>query len=67
MKSLFKTAHGKASILKLYEDKLKQLKLKTRTKDIQTSFGKTHIIITAILIILPLYSFMEQMVVLQLL
>lgn len=46
MKSLFKTAHGKASIIKLYEDKLKQLKLKTRTKDIQTSFGKTHIIIT---------------------
>jgi len=46
MESLYKKEEGKAEILRLYDEKLAELKLPVNTKLIDTSFGKTNILIT---------------------
>ncbi len=45
MKSIYKTPEDKKKILAAYEQKLKNLDFKFTEKDIDTSFGKTHVII----------------------
>lgn len=46
MKTLFASTQGKKEILDLYDEKLDELKLDYTTKNINTSFGSTHIIVT---------------------
>ena len=46
MSSLFKSAAGKAQILSLYDEKLRALNIDYRYKIIDTSYGKTNIIVT---------------------
>ena len=46
MESLNKTEEGKAEIFRLYDEKLAELKVSINTKLIDTSFGKTNILIT---------------------
>lgn len=45
MNSLFKSEAGKAQILKLYDDKQAELNIPTAERVIETSFGKTHILV----------------------
>lgn len=45
MESLYKTENGKDEILRLYDEKLAELNIQSTTKFIDTSFGKTHVII----------------------
>jgi pimeloyl-ACP methyl ester carboxylesterase len=46
MESLYKSETGKAQILNLYDKKLKALNINFHFKDIETTFGKTNVIIT---------------------
>ena len=46
MSSLFKSAAGKAQILSLYDEKLRALNIDYHYKIIDTSYGKTNIIVT---------------------
>jgi len=46
MSSLFKSESGKKEILELYDQKLDQLNIAYKSVFVETSFGKTHIIIT---------------------
>ncbi len=46
MKSYFKSESGKKEILDLYDKKLSELNIDSRYKTVDTSFGKTNIIIT---------------------
>lgn len=46
MKSLFKTEQGKLEILKLYDQKLKELNIEYQYKQAETSFGNTNIIVS---------------------
>lgn len=46
MKTLYKSKIGKKEILNLYDQKLKDLKIDSSSKLIETEFGKTNIIIT---------------------
>ncbi|WP_299254874.1 alpha/beta hydrolase [uncultured Aquimarina sp.] len=46
MQSLYKTEQGKVDILNLYDDKLKDLNIKYDYRCLNTSFGKTNIIVT---------------------
>ena len=46
MESLNKTEEGKAEIFRLYDEKLAEIKVSINTKLIDTSFGKTNILIT---------------------
>lgn len=46
MKTLFASDQGKKEILDLYDEKLDELKLDYTTKNINTSFGSTHIVVT---------------------
>ncbi|SKB74366.1 alpha/beta hydrolase [Maribacter arcticus] len=45
MKSLYKSETGKAEILNLYNQKLKGLNINYQYQDVETSFGKTNVII----------------------
>jgi hypothetical protein len=46
MPSLFKSASGKKEILSLYDEKLSDLNIDYQYKIIDSSYGKTNIIIT---------------------
>ncbi|QCX39009.1 alpha/beta hydrolase [Aureibaculum algae] len=46
MESLYKSATGKAEILNLYNQKLKDLNINYQYQDVETTFGKTNLIIT---------------------
>ena len=46
MKSLFKSEQGKLDIFRLYDEKLKELKIDFECLNVETSFGKTNIIAT---------------------
>ena len=46
MKSLYKSAHSKSEIFRLYDEKLSSLNLEYRTQQIETQFGQTNVIIT---------------------
>lgn len=46
MDSLFKSEEGKQEILDLYETKLAQLNIEYQYKEVQSSFGKTNVIVT---------------------
>lgn len=46
MKSLYKSEKGKVEILNLYDQKLKELNIDYQYQNIETSFGKTNVIIT---------------------
>jgi len=46
MKSLYKSETGKKEILSLYDEKLSELNIKYQDKTVETTFGKTHVIIT---------------------
>ena len=46
MKSLYRSETGKAKILNLYNQKLKELNINYHYKEIKTAFGKTNVIIT---------------------
>lgn len=46
MKSLFKSELGKQDILRLYDEKLKELNINSEYIEVETSFGKTNIIAT---------------------
>jgi pimeloyl-ACP methyl ester carboxylesterase len=46
MKSLYKTENGKHQILKLYDEKLEELNIQYTTQLVNTSFGKTNVILT---------------------
>ena len=46
MKSLFKSEVGKKEILSLYDEKLAELNIDYKYETIETSFGKTNIIVT---------------------
>ncbi|PQB06841.1 hypothetical protein BST83_06505 [Polaribacter filamentus] len=46
MESLYKFETGKAEILNLYNQKLEELNINYRYQEIDTTFGKTNIIIT---------------------
>ena len=46
MESLYKSETGKAKILNLYNQKLKELNINYHYKEIETVFGKTNVIIT---------------------
>lgn len=46
MKSLYKFETGKAEILNLYDQKLKDLNINYQYKTVETTFGKTNVIIT---------------------
>lgn len=46
MKSLYKTEIGKIEILKLYNQKLKGLNINFHYQEVETTFGKTNVIIT---------------------
>lgn len=46
MKSLYKSETGKAEILNLYNQKLKDLMIDYNFQDLETSFGKTNVIVT---------------------
>lgn len=46
MSSLYKSQEGKKAIMKLYDSKLHDLNIKYDSKYIDTSYGKTHILIT---------------------
>lgn len=45
MNSLFKSEEGKLQILKLYDEKQAELNIQTGERVIETSFGKTHILV----------------------
>jgi hypothetical protein len=46
MESLYKSEQGKNDILSLYDQKLKGLEIDYQYKTVETSFGKTNVIIT---------------------
>ncbi|WP_420603555.1 alpha/beta fold hydrolase [Flagellimonas sp.] len=46
MTSLYKSEQGKEAILNLYDEKLESLNIKYQYKTVNTSFGKTNIIVT---------------------
>lgn len=46
MDSLFKSESGREAIFKLYDQKLEELNISYETRFIDTSFGKTHVIVT---------------------
>lgn len=46
MSSLFKSTSGKQEILELYDNKLQELNIEYSSRYIETSFGKTHILVT---------------------
>ena len=46
MKTLYKTNSGKEEIIKLYDNKLKELNISYEEKKVNTKFGSTHLIIT---------------------
>ena len=46
MNSLFKSKQGKKEILSLYDKKLKELNIEFLYKTMDTSYGKTNIIIS---------------------
>ena len=46
MKSLYRSEIGRTEIIKLYNQKLEDLNIKYRYKEVETSFGKTNLIIT---------------------
>ena len=46
MESLYKSITGKAEIFNLYDQKLKELNIDYHYKEVDTSFGKTNLIIT---------------------
>lgn len=46
MKTLFKSEQGKQDILRLYDEKLKELEMEFEFLKVNTSFGETHIIAT---------------------
>ena len=46
MNSLYKSEKGKQEILKLYDQKLEALQIETQNIELETQFGKTHIIVT---------------------
>lgn len=46
MTSLYKSELGKKEIFKLYDEKLSELGIEYRTRFIDTTYGKTHVIIT---------------------
>ncbi|MEM6804784.1 MAG: alpha/beta hydrolase, partial [Bacteroidota bacterium] len=46
MPSLFKSVAGKAEIINLYDEKLSELNIEYQYKSIDTSYGKTNIIVT---------------------
>jgi pimeloyl-ACP methyl ester carboxylesterase len=46
MESLYKSEQGKSEILKLYDSKLEELNIEYQYKTIDTSYGKTNIIIS---------------------
>ena len=46
MESLYKSETGKAEILNLYNQKLKDLMIDYNFQDLETSFGKTNVIVT---------------------
>ncbi|WP_299109957.1 alpha/beta hydrolase [uncultured Winogradskyella sp.] len=46
MESLYKSETGKAEILNLYNQKLKDLNINYRYHEIETAFGKTNVIVT---------------------
>ncbi|WP_339837235.1 alpha/beta hydrolase [uncultured Maribacter sp.] len=46
MESLYKSEKGKTEILNLYDQKLKDINIKYHYKEVNTSFGKTNLIIT---------------------
>ena len=46
MKSLYKSEIGKSKILNLYHQKLADLNIDYKYQDVETSFGKTNVIIT---------------------
>jgi len=46
METLYKSDTGKAEILNLYDEKLKDLNIDYQYKEVETSFGKTNLIIT---------------------
>ena len=46
MESLYKSETGKAEILNLYNQKLKDLNINYQYQDVETTFGKTNLIIT---------------------
>ena len=46
MKSFFNSEQGKLDILRLYDEKLKELNTDFECIQVQTSFGKTNIIAT---------------------
>jgi len=46
MKSLYKSEQGKDEIFRLYDEKLKSLNISYESKDVATSFGNTHVIVT---------------------
>ncbi|WP_367391482.1 alpha/beta fold hydrolase [Lewinella sp. LCG006] len=46
MPSLFKTTQGKEEILRLYDEKLRELNIDYQYQTVDSSFGKTNIIVT---------------------
>lgn len=46
MESLYKSETGKAEIFNLYDQKLKELNINFHFKEVNTSFGKTNVIVT---------------------
>ena len=46
MDSLYKSEVGKTEILSLYHQKLKELNINYQQREVETSFGKTNIVIT---------------------
>lgn len=46
MASLYKTIEGKNEILNLYDEKLSELNIKYNYRSVETSYGKTNIIVT---------------------
>ena len=46
MTSLYKSAKGKKEILRLYDEKLKDLNINYRSIYVDTSYGRTHVLVT---------------------
>lgn len=46
MASLFKSESGKKEVLAMYDQKLEELNIQYQSKFVETSFGKTHVLIT---------------------
>lgn len=46
MNSLFKSKEGKSAIINLYQEKLNSLNIEFEEKDVPTSYGETHIIVS---------------------